>query len=231
MSRYKNGQVPDVALSWLAAGTNADGYWEHLLPPATVRKHLALVLLGEQRRGRTLRITPGWNGYRPLAAQRTARTNACARGRCGDAATEGTSSHGGEYQGADAMAIDYGNWAYVWGTQAAFYAACREVGLDPGVFSWEPWHVIDRDPWAPSPAGEESKPDGVFMSLSDQQQNDLVDRVEGTAKAVARIEQVLAALFRRGGLDQGQENDIYMRVESIAKAVVRMERQDADKLE
>lgn len=154
MALFCNGEVPRDRLILVASGTDENGYWEHLLPPATYRKHLALVRLGEQRRGRTLRITPGWNGYRPLGPQRTAREQACARGRCIDAAVPGSSGHGGTSGNADCMAIDYENWAWVWGTRDAFYAACREVGLEPGVIDWEFWHVVDRDPWAPVPAGE-----------------------------------------------------------------------------
>lgn len=144
MSTYSNGGVPASVLVTIASGTNSDGYWEHQLTPATLVKHNRLVQLGLDRRGRRLQITPGWNAYRPLDAQWTAYRNSPP----GYAAYPRTSSHGGEYQGRDAMAMDYGNWAYVWGTQDAFYAACREVGLVPGVFSWEPWHVIDYAPFA-----------------------------------------------------------------------------------
>lgn len=193
MSRYKNGQVPDGALVLLASGRNGDGDWEHLLPPATVRKHLALVRLGQERRGRTIAISAGWNGYRPLAAQHTARKNACARGRCGDAAWPGSSSHGGEFDGADAMAIDYGNWLWVWGSQKAFYAACREVGLEPGVFSWEQWHVIDRDPWAAVPAGEEINMEGFLMALTEDEQNEILAAARGLLSS-----QNQATMFQNG---------------------------------
>ncbi|MEZ5110931.1 MAG: hypothetical protein R2732_05450 [Microbacteriaceae bacterium] len=187
MSRYKNGQVPDHALVRVGAGSNADGYWEHLLPAGTLRKHLALVALGKARSGRTLTITSGWNAYRPLPAQRVARANACARGRCGDAATPGTSSHGGEYQGADAIAIDYSNWGAVFGTRQAFYDACRQVGLEPGVFSWEPWHVIDRDPWAASPAGEAHHNEGLFMSLSEAEEREILEAARGALSSQHQV--------------------------------------------
>ncbi|MBN9208131.1 MAG: hypothetical protein J0H96_05635 [Microbacterium ginsengisoli] len=165
MPRYKNGQVPTDVLVKIASGTNTDGYWEHLLPPATLLKHNALVALGQKASGRTLQITPGYNAYRPLAAQTLAKKNAIAAGRPGDAAAPGTSSHGLTFRGAitgnveaDSAAMDYGNWQYVFGTYAAFAAACTAVGLIPGVFSWEQWHVIDLDPWAAISASTSSTP-------------------------------------------------------------------------
>lgn len=149
MARYPNGGIPRDQLILLGSGTDSNGYWEHLATPGTAQKHFALVALGYEASGRELRISSGWNVYRPIPAQKDAKRDACARGRCQDAATPGFSSHGGEYQGADALAIDYSNWSYVFGSREAFYAACRAVGLVPGVFDWEPWHVIDRDPYRP----------------------------------------------------------------------------------
>lgn len=148
MTRYRNGQIPASVLIKIASGTNGDGYWEHLLSPSQKRKHDALVARARKRTGRTLKITSGWNAYRPLEPQWTAK-----RKYGSGAAWPGTSSHGGTYKGADAMAMDYGNWSWVYGgDRAAFFADCRAVGLDPGVISDELWHVIDRDPWAPVPA-------------------------------------------------------------------------------
>lgn len=226
MSRYKNGQVPDGALVKLASGTNGDGYWEHLLPPATVRKHQSLVGLGQERRRRTLTITTGWNGYRPLPAQRTARTNACARGRCGDAAFPGSSSHGGEYQGADAMAIDYGNWSWVWGSREAFYEACREVGLVPGMFSWEPWHVIDRDPWAAVPAGEEINMEGFLMALTEDEQNEILAAARGLLSSQHQVTllQNVAAIRDRaeGNLSSKNQVGLFQNVAAIRDRVETM---------
>lgn len=147
-TRYLNGQVPRSALIRIASGTNGDGYWEHLLSPAQKRKHDALVARAKRHRGRTLRITSGWNGYRPIDAQWVAK-----RKYGSGAAAPGFSSHGGTYKGRDAMAMDYGNWSWVYnGDRNAFFADCRAVGLTPGVIWNESWHVIDYDPWAPVPA-------------------------------------------------------------------------------
>lgn len=219
MSRYRNGKVPEHALILLADGTNQDGYWQHLLPAGTLRKHQALVTLGVERSGRVLTITPGWNGYRPLAAQHTARTNACKRGRCGDAATPGTSSHGGEYQGADAIAIDYSNWGAVFGTRQAFYDACRQVDLEPGVFSWEPWHVIDRDPWAASPAGEAHHNEGLFMALTEAEQREILDAARGALSSQHQIDllQNVQSIRDRteGNLSSANQVTLFQNVQAI----------------
>ena len=119
-------------------------------------------------------------------------------------------------------AVDFHNHAWMW-----LLAHAEDHGWYLTIKS-EPWHRVyyqNRDNHlGGSPAGIPQK--GFLMTLDNEQQNDLAMRVESTAQAVARIEQVLAGLFRRGGLDQNQENDIYMRVESIAQAVARMELED-----
>ncbi|MBB3158210.1 hypothetical protein FHS07_001906 [Microbacterium proteolyticum] len=166
MARFRNGELPGELLIEIGSGRNEDGEWKHLLPRSTARKVARLIKIGEERRGRTLAITPGYNCYRPRLWQKLARQQACARGRCNDAAVEGTSSHGGEYQGRDSIAIDFANWLWVWGSREAFYAACREVGLTPGVFDWEPWHVCDfDDPFRDVPDEDEEEED---VSFTDQ---------------------------------------------------------------
>lgn len=148
MTRYKNGQIPASALITIATGTNGDGYWEHQLSPSQKRKHDALVARARKRHGRTLKITSGWCAYRPLGPQRLAKQKYGS-----GAAAVGFSSHGGTYKGRDAMAMDYGNWHWVYnGDRAAFFEDCHAVGLAPGVIPSELWHVIDYDPWAPVPA-------------------------------------------------------------------------------
>lgn len=163
MTRYRNGFVPAEALVTFASGWNADGYWEHRLPPASYNKHLALVARAHARTGRWLQITPGWNCDRPYAIQVQARERHGVW-----AATPGQSSHGGTWAGpatgwawVDTAAIDYGNWSWVYqnhGGRAAWYDDCRAVGFAPGCiappsFPDEPWHTVDFDPWAPVPAG------------------------------------------------------------------------------
>lgn len=157
---YRNGYVPESKLVIFKRGRNErDGDWFWGLSPSTYRKHLALVARAKKRTGRTLSPSDGWSTYRPYAAQEDARD------RYGvGAAWPGTSSHGGYWEGRDTLAIDYGNWAWVYAqfgsrARAEFYADCRAVGLAPGMISKargypdEPWHVIDLDPWAPVPSG------------------------------------------------------------------------------
>lgn len=160
MTRYRNGYIPRDALISIASGTNKDGYWEHQMSPSQHLKHIALVERARKRNnGRTLAITSGWNAYRPIEPQKQAKKKYGP-----DAAAPGCSSHGGTYNGRDAMAMDYGNWFWVYaGDKDAFYADCRAVGLTPGVIAREPWHVIDNDPWAAlaAPAsGSDSRPTG-----------------------------------------------------------------------
>lgn len=144
MSRYKNGQIPSSLL------VEVGPY--HWMPAATAARWRALVADIQKAEGVTMRITPGKNAYRDYEGQVFARNAACARGRCNDAAVPGTSSHGGEYQGRDSLAIDVDNWAVL--GQSKWYAYCRKHGFEPGFFDWEPWHIIDWNPWVmPKPSG------------------------------------------------------------------------------
>lgn len=151
MVSYSNGYIPDSSLVTFNVGYSpGEGYWKHQLSPGTYAKHVALVNLARRNTGRTLALSAGWSGYRPYSAQ------VYARGRYGNgAATPGTSSHGGFWERQQTMAIDYGNWSYVYnGDRAAFYRDVRAVGLEPGLISPqrgypdEPWHVVDKQPWA-----------------------------------------------------------------------------------
>lgn len=148
MARYKNGQIPASLLIRrghirLTAGTWAK--WDRL------------VTIVEGRHGVTLEITQGTGvslgsgGYRDIPMQRAVKKKYIALGRPWQAAAEGTSSHGGEFNGEDALAIDVSNWGLI--GQAAFYAAAREAGFVAGYFNGqggrpkEPWHIIDKDPY------------------------------------------------------------------------------------
>jgi hypothetical protein len=158
MPTYTNGYIPDSLLITFATGwSQNDGWWKHQLSASTYAKHLALV---KRSPGGKLAITPGWGAYRPYAAQVLAR-----RLYGNGAASPGTSSHGGFWEGRQTLAIDYHNWGAVYGwDQARFFADVRAVGLTPGMimrsrgYPDEPWHVIDLDPWAPAPAGGTSSP-------------------------------------------------------------------------
>lgn len=188
MTLYRNGYIPRAALICIATGTNGDGYWEHLLSPAQLVKHNALVARAKQRtNGRVLKITSGWNAYRPYAAQVSAKQKYGP-----DAAAPGYSSHGGTYNNRDAMAMDYGNWSSVYsgyGGQAAFYEDCLAVGLTPGVIAREAWHVIDFDPWAAVPSG--TIIEGEDMPLDDNDKQWLNDM---GSSIVAQVAQALSKL-------------------------------------
>lgn len=152
MSRYANGKIPANRLVHVG---NRD-----YLTAATARRWNNLVADVKRNEGVTLRITQGQfpNAYRDLAGQKKARTYWCALGACNNAAYPGTSSHGGEYRGKDSMAVDVTNWMELGKTK--FYRYARKHGFTPGVFDWEPWHLVDWNPWVmpDSSGGGESKP-------------------------------------------------------------------------
>lgn len=202
MAKYRNGEVPDGVLIEIGAGRDENGEWRHLLPRSTARKVARLIKLGEERRKRTLTITPGYNCYRPRPWQVLARSQACDRGRCNDAAVPGSSSHGGEYQGRDSIAIDFANWLWVWGSREAFYAACREVGLTPGVFDWEPWHVCDfDDPFREIP---DEKEEDDMPSMDEFLNHPAFDNGPTISEMFFETHQVYNALFHGGpSMDDG----------------------------
>lgn len=151
MARYANGRIPLHALIHLGG--------EHYLAPATNARWQWMIRTCQAERGVTLRITAGMNGYRDYAAQQWAYNNLPA----GQAAYPGTSSHGGVYNGRDSMAIDVANWGQV--GQSYFYDLARRAGFEPGVFDWEPWHIVDWSPWV-MPAGLNVTPIPVTVPVN-----------------------------------------------------------------
>jgi len=148
MPRFPNGQIPESHLVVLDKGRNDDGPWKHVAPPGTAARWNHLVATGSAKYGVTLRITPGWNLFRPLDVQ------VLYRKRLGImAAVPGFSSHGGVFRGSDCMAIDVQNWgALAPGNQflawARFVSLCRLAGFRMDfVQPQELWHVGDFDPW------------------------------------------------------------------------------------
>lgn len=145
MPRYPNGQIPEKVLVKFGV--------EHWTTPGTLVRWNAMVADVKKNEGVTLRITGGPNAYRNLAWQQfywdTLPYPQAARPR--------TSSHGGAFKGKDTMALDVDNWALI--GKAKFYAYARKHGFEPGYFSWEPWHIIDWNPWVvPAPSGGGSTP-------------------------------------------------------------------------
>lgn len=89
----------------------------------------------------------GWNGYRPFEAQVRYRRHYGIM-----AAVEGTSSHGGLYQGREVFAADVANWqdlapgnrTLAW---SRFVALMKIVGLTVDfVKPREQWHIGDFNP-------------------------------------------------------------------------------------
>lgn len=134
MTTYPNGQIPLDTLVHL--------YGEAWMTPATYERWLWLVAEGQRRHGWTAEVSPGANAYRDLETQKRTYANELA----GNAAYPGTSSHGGTYDGRDAMAIDVGNWGQL--GKDAWYQLARDAGFEPNVFDWEPWHIIDWTPYS-----------------------------------------------------------------------------------
>lgn len=162
MVYYTNGNVPiDLLVIFNRGYNDRDGHWYHGFPPATYARHLALIRRAKLRTGRDLALNYGWTAYRPYWAQVMLKGYYTSIGQPQMAATAGTSSHGGVWEGRQTMAGDYSNWYAVYngfGGRDAFYADCRAVGLSPGLISAargypeEPWHVIDLQPWSAVPA-------------------------------------------------------------------------------
>lgn len=170
MPTYKNGYVPLTVLISFGSGVDQYGAWEWLLSPATYARHRRLVEIAFKRTGVRLSPSKGYSCYRPYLFQVKYRQEHGVW-----AAVPGTSSHGGEFQGRDSLAIDYGNWSAVYGgDRAAFYADVRAAGLTPGVispangFPDEPWHVVDFDPWGPVPAFDGAVPFPIPSSIESE---------------------------------------------------------------
>lgn len=164
MPRYSNGRIPTSALYRLDTGAG-----QHLSTWTTAIRWYLLRRNVLARTGVVLYITPGMNGYRDWAEQGVGRRKACAQGNCNAAASQGYSSHGGTWNGGDAMAFDIGNyWAIPW---AIFKEECARVGLEVGLITRaiagieEPWHIIDRNPYGPAPFGARMRQrfDGVWV--------------------------------------------------------------------
>lgn len=138
MARYPNGRIPKRDLVHLGG--------EHWLTQGTKVRWDRLVADVLENEGVRLQITEGPNAYRDIEWQRYYWNTLPYP----QAAYFGTSSHGGEYNGRDSMAIDVDNWGMI--GKNKFYAYARKHGFEPNFFDWEPWHIIDWSPWT-VPAG------------------------------------------------------------------------------
>jgi hypothetical protein len=236
---YPNGEVPYSVVSVvLAKGIDSNGPWEMRCTPAfaarwTYAKHLA-----EKRYGRTLYIRTGWNIYRPLKVQISARDRACALGNCLAAAFPRYSSHGGNWQKRDCLAVDVDPNGLTWDqVDVVMREAGFSVGLITeaisGVPGGERWHYIDFRAFGPVPTFASFTPPTAFVPIEvlDQKEDDMrLARIGArtasgrrffllaaeTAEEVTRTE--AAALLHAGVPVQQVEHD---RVSVIVRGVRR----------
>lgn len=165
MASHANGRFPERLFIEAGSGRDMHGVWKHLFPAGTYARWTGLVADAKKQYGVTLRVTPGWNVYRPLAIQQSYRDYFASIGRPTQAAWPGTSSHGGVYNGRDSMAIDVQNWKdlapgnerLAW---QRFAALCKKWGFTVDFVSpQELWHIGDFNPWvAPSPVATDAEP-------------------------------------------------------------------------
>lgn len=156
-STYRNGRLPETILRRLDSGT-ATGRGRHVTTDASAVRWYGFRRDVLRETGVTLHISPGMNAYRDYAEQGVGRANACAQGNCAAAASQGSSSHGGNMAYAftgwvrvDAMAFDIGDyWRIPW---AVFKRIAERWGFEVGRITKaiagieEPWHIIDRRPY------------------------------------------------------------------------------------
>ena len=144
---YPNGEWPEHLFVELGRGWDEYGEYRHLAPVGTAARWRELARLAYEKYGVTLRITAGWNVYRPLHWQRVYRADLGIW-----AAVPGMSSHGMTYQGRACCAIDVNNWrdlapwdhSLAW---ARFVALCKIVGFTTNfVTPEELWHIGDFAP-------------------------------------------------------------------------------------
>lgn len=151
MARYPNGRIPLDQLIHLGG--------DHYVTAGTKAKWEAMRADVYANEGVWLYITPGPNAYRSLEWQQHYWNTLPFP----QAASPGTSSHGGVHSGRDAMALDIGNWGELGMSKFSHY--CNKHGFEPNYFSWEPWHIIDWEPWrvvptpTPDPEPEQETPE------------------------------------------------------------------------
>lgn len=157
MPTYRNGHVPYSVVSVvLGSGTDRNGYWEFRCTPAFAARWAAAKREAERRFGRTIYIRTGWNLYRPIHSQEIARKNACAAGNCNGASAVGYSSHGGNWNGRDCLAVDVDPNGLTWdqvdqAMEAVGFSARLITQAMSGIPGGERWHYIDFNAFGPVP--------------------------------------------------------------------------------
>lgn len=190
MSTYPNGKIPSHLL--IRRG-------DFLLTAGTWAKFDVLVAAVFILTGVTLRIstgstvaTRGAGAFRTYLMQVLVKAYWTLRGKSRMAAAPGESSHGGEFKGEDALAIDITNYAEI--PRDLFYREGRKAGFQMGYFDgrdgkpYEPWHIIDRDPYRTvgSTAGGNATP--IDIPAPEPEEEDdmnkciIIKNVEGTVE-------------------------------------------------
>lgn len=196
MVLYRNGEIPPGVLHVYGSGSDGNGYYEWQSTAATWSRWLSAVEYARNKWGRAPRIRSGWNIFRPINIQRDARTRACNSGNCNGAAVAGYSSHGGNWNGRDCLAIDVDPNGLSWGqVDEAMRHAGFSVGLITqaisGIPGGEPWHYIDFNAFGPVPAGGGSTPfdaeEAELMGAKEDIINAIVAETNKQAEATRNI--------------------------------------------
>ncbi len=143
MARYKNGGIPAHLLIHMGG--------EHWATAGTKAKIDALIADIWKTEGVRVWVTSGPNIYRDLANQKFTKRYFISIGKGWQAAYPGTSSHGGEFEGKDALAVDFSGYGTL--GIGKWYAYLRKHGFEAGYFNgkngrpYEPWHAIDWEPY------------------------------------------------------------------------------------
>ena len=161
LSRFANGRIPASQLVWFKA-LNQFGNWESFrATPATAARLKAFFADVKANTGVQLYITSGPNVYRDYAQQVAMRQKYANLGKPTQAALPGTSSHGGEYRGADSLAADISNYrALPWSTFT--YYAHKHGFITNFVTPTEYWHIGDPNPWTMPKSSAPAKPEGLL---------------------------------------------------------------------
>ena len=190
---WSNGQIPDSVVSVvLASGHDENGYWEFRCTPAFAARWAFAKLEAERRFGRTIHIRTGWNIYRPLFPQQTARRSACAQGNCNGAAYPGSSSHGGEWNGRPCLAVDVDPNGLTWdqvdqAMAAAGFAIQQITEAMSGIRGGERWHYIDFNAFGPVPAGSNSTSWEDIMAKLDNEDRAWLDAWFGIIRSLLQV--------------------------------------------
>lgn len=165
MVMFRNGEIPDSVVSViLGSGADSRGrVWEFRCTPASAARWAFAKRYAEAHFGRTIYISSGANFYRSRAWQDIARSDACASGNCAGAAVPGSSSHGGNWNGRDCLAVDVDRNGLSWdqvdeAMEAAGFSARLITEAMSGIPGGERWHYIDFNAFGAVPAFEGSTP-------------------------------------------------------------------------